>query len=338
MTVLIIGSAAISNYRDSNDLDIVCTYDDFKKIIDSIRKHLKVKSIYPINDGKKMIAKFFDENDKLQIIEADIAWPESLAEDLLNVTKHSFSFYPNMLNQNWDKDNSSFVDNVVFSYSSNDIKWSYAPKEVLYMLKMSHRYLRNSPHFKKTMDDIIWMRKEFFSPEWLEHHKNTHVQDYLQEHYIRRMREQYSYSHPKLNVTKNEFFTGDGVKYTYDHDSIHENILSVGIPMYKYFSVGEVQSSKELFYARLTHRGRLEAVLEESCVLALERSLIPFEGQLTYKEAFVMALNKVCTSITSGWFREFAWENYYEVLDMFDEKYFYNFFNNVLEGKVKLYE
>jgi hypothetical protein len=27
---------------------------------------------------------------------------------------------------------------------------------------------------------------------------------------------------------------------------------------------------------------------------------------------------KVCTSITSGWFREFAWENHDEVADMFD--------------------
>jgi len=33
---------------------------------------------------------------------------------------------------------------------------------------------------------------------------------------------------------------------------------------------------------------------------------------------FEMALMKVCTSITSGWFREYAWENYQKVLDLYD--------------------
>lgn len=31
----------------------------------------------------------------------------------------------------------------------------------------------------------------------------------------------------------------------------------------------------------------------------------------------MMALEKVCTSITSGWFREYAYENYYEVVAMY---------------------
>ena len=31
----------------------------------------------------------------------------------------------------------------------------------------------------------------------------------------------------------------------------------------------------------------------------------------------MMALEKVCTSITSGWFREYAWENYHRVVHMY---------------------
>jgi hypothetical protein len=45
-------------------------------------------------------------------------------------------------------------------------------------------------------------------------------------------------------------------------------------------------------------------------VLAIERSLVPHPGKKTPEQAYLMALEKVCTSITSGWFREFAWENY----------------------------
>ena len=45
-------------------------------------------------------------------------------------------------------------------------------------------------------------------------------------------------------------------------------------------------------------------------VLTIERSLVPYPGKKTPEQAYLMALEKVCTSITSGWFREFVWENY----------------------------
>jgi hypothetical protein len=43
---------------------------------------------------------------------------------------------------------------------------------------------------------------------------------------------------------------------------------------------------------------------------------------------------KVCTSITSGWFREFAWENYDNVLDLYNDKYVEIFFNKVENKEV----
>jgi len=30
----------------------------------------------------------------------------------------------------------------------------------------------------------------------------------------------YDYGHPKLNVSKDAFFNGDGIQYIYDHDTI----------------------------------------------------------------------------------------------------------------------
>lgn len=53
------------------------------------------------------------------------------------------------------------------------------------------------------------------------------------------------------------------------------------------------------------------------------------------RKSFEIALEKVCTSITSGFFREFAYENYYKIIEMFDENYINHFWNGVSLGKVK---
>ena len=144
------------------------------------------------------------------------------------------------------------------------------------------------------------------------------IPEELQEVLKKREAETYNYAHPNLNVSSNDFFKGDEVPYIYDHDSIHEAIALLGEPAYKqYMKDGsEVMTSKEKFFAAPEHV-RLLGVYEESCVLALERSQIPFGDEVSPKESFVMALSKVCTSITSGWFREYAWEQYGAVMHFY---------------------
>lgn len=132
-----------------------------------------------------------------------------------------------------------------------------------------------------------------------------------------------------------EFFNGDGVAYLYDHDEIHESVKIDSAPAYTNFQSdnAEVMCDMKKFF-ELPEQIRLNAVYEESCVLALERSIIPFGTD--YERAFVMALEKVCTSITSGKFREYAWENYYTVRDMFNPETFDRFFEHVANDQVKM--
>jgi hypothetical protein len=78
---------------------------------------------------------------------------------------------------------------------------------------------------------------------------------------------------------------------------------------------------------------KLYGVLEESYVLALERAVIPLN--VSADRAFEIALEKVCTSITSGWFREFAWENYDEVKKLYHESYVNKFNIALVVGKIK---
>jgi hypothetical protein len=69
--------------------------------------------------------------------------------------------------------------------------------ELLYMIKMSHRFLKNTPHFKKTMDDIWFLRNEFGCSD---------VKSYLISDYKVRQKFTYDYALPTLNKKKVDFF------------------------------------------------------------------------------------------------------------------------------------
>jgi hypothetical protein len=149
------------------------------------------------------------------------------------------------------------------------------------------------------------------------------------------MNDTYTYSRPNLNQGKSTFFNSEEINYLYDHDSLHLTVAQGLSPAYKFFMVDnhEVLSSKAKF-EQCSATVKLNAVLEEAYVLALERSQIPHPGVLTPRESFLMALEKVCTSITSGWFREFAWENYDTVLSLYSENYVDKFRAGLAKGLV----
>ena len=182
---------------------------------------------------------------------------------------------------------------------------TYAPPELLLALKMSHRFLKNSTHFLKTMKDIKIMQEH-----------GVVVPERYKEWLKLREKETYDYGHPVLNAKKGDFFRD--TFYVWDHDSIHEAIKLNDRPCYDYFKVdaADVMCSKDFFFAQ-DESIRMGAVYEESCVLALERCLIPHNFKTLPHTAFLMALKTVCTGVTSGWFREYAWTHYNEVVEMF---------------------
>lgn len=197
---------------------------------------------------------------------------------------------------------------------------------LLFALKSSHKYLKNSPFFWKTARDYHAMK-----------HEGCVIQPEHMEFFRLREKETYSYKHPNLNVKKNEFFDGDQIKYVYDHDTIHESMKLFDQPAYTYYQKdgSEVLCDKNKFFA-LPEKIRLAGVLEESYVLALERSQIPHPNIMTPKQSFLMALSKVCSSITSGWFREYAYENIFKAVQKYDDTYVSRFHEHVKSGLVKL--
>jgi hypothetical protein len=271
--LLIVGSAAqkrIVYTRQPRDTDLIADLDTATEYL----RGMECTSIYPIAGGKKL----FGQRADREIFEIELAWPDSLAEQLL------FRTY---------KDQNMFNKNIY-----------WADLDTLYALKMSHRYLKNSPHFKKTMDDIRLLRQ-----------LGAKIPEDLRDWFKARERETYAYKLPSLNQSKDSFFQD---KYRYDHDSLHEAVKFNEHPAYHYFAEpgAEVKCSKAL-WDLCPLKIKLQAGVEESTVLALERSLIPHPGAWTEDYAFEFALGKVCTSITSGWFREFCWENYDQIMCLY---------------------
>lgn len=299
--LVLIGSRALKHRiilgRKTVDYDII---GDYKSIID-FAKAFKASSFVPFNEGKYIKIVIADE-----IYEAEIAYEGTSAESIVEFVKN---------------DRNTKLDGIFHIPSLN----------VLYMIKMAHRFKRNSPHFLKTMDDIHLMREH-----------GAIITDDLQELYIARQKETYDYKHPSLNVDKKQFFDSDGVNYIYDHDTIHEAIKVLDNPAYTYFKPeeNEVYCSQEMFDA-CGYQVKLLSVYEESCVLAIERSLVPFPNNLTPTKAFKLALMKCCTSIASGYWREFAYEHHDEVIDLYNsigpDTYWAKFQQGLDNGTVKPY-
>jgi hypothetical protein len=298
--MLVVGSQALnktgpeylSNAIRQWDWDYMGTYEE----MEAFKRELGRVISYPINRGKVMVFRTKTSN-----YEFEIAWEDSTAAELLSIIK---------------EDNSLVTE-------ADGMFW--ANPNLLFTLKKSHRYLKDSPHFLKTMIDYNHMLS-----------MGCKVPESLKDWYKKREKDTYWYSHPNLNVSKSEFFKGPEIPYIYDHDTIHLAMMHLDKPAYDYFKPDskEVLCSKDMFWA-CDEKIRLYAVLEESYVLALERSQIPAPGAWTPRKSFETALQKVSSSITSGWFRAYAYEHYFEVLNMYDDNYTTKFWQAVDNGIVK---
>ena len=249
-----------------SDYDAIVTPKELSKIHKYNR--CNIKRSYPIDENKHVI--IYDDGI---IWEFEIAYPDSTGYELLQLCN---------------------------KYSD------YKLIDVLYMLKLTHRFKKNSKHFHKTRNDILAFEKH-----------GAKIDERFADWMKRREAETCTNKLPNLNVTKGEFFNSEetGVVQMYDHDSVHEAIKFMDIPAYKYFLKSEVFCDMQKFKT-LPDKVKLYAVLEECLVLAAERSQLCYSG-ITEDESFMIALEKVSTHITGGEFREYAWRNFDTVKDLY---------------------
>ena len=129
---------------------------------------------------------------------------------------------------------------------------------------------------------------------------------------------EYPQGHPNLMQSKDDFFD-DAVKKKYDHDLLHDLVAKLSfddVPVYTHLLKyeGMAYCCKDKWNA-LNHHMQIRAVLEEATVIAIERFMIPNNWQYIEKRAMLKALQKICTTLCSGWFRDFSIDSYKECLE-----------------------
>jgi hypothetical protein len=307
--MILIGSRALA-LRNKNllkrkplDFDWICTRQEYDKWIETDSFKVNPKKIHSEMNDKKMIVQG-DVNCEFEFIEPGNSC--ELLFDLVNSDSKTietpFGLVPNL--------------------------------DLLFTIKSSHKFKKFSSiygmkNFYKTLTDYHMMENS-----------GAKIRDgYLN---FLKLREKESYdnqTHPKLNVSKTEFFNEEenGIKQIYDHDEIHKVVaIEENIPAYTYYlkEGSAVLCDKDKFFS-LPEEIRINGVIEESCVLALERSKIPFPDAMTSDQAFVFALAKVCTTITSGFFRNYAYLNALKVLNKYPKNYYEKFLNAVEKAIIK---
>lgn len=297
--MILIGSVAFSLRapgvlsRIPKDYDWVCTKKECEDWIEKNSNEIRPNKILFPNDHKVVV-------HGAQNCEFEIITPGYSSELLVDI-----------------------VSNDPNTYKS---KYGLVPTlDVLFAIKTSHRYLKNSPHFWKNLLDYHLMKN-----------MGAKIDPSYKDFLKLREKETYNYSHPKLNTSKDNFFRDDQVSYTYDHDSIHQAVKHLDRPAYTFFQKegAEVACDKNKFFS-CSREIQLYSVVEESSVLAIERSLVPFPKKWSLRKAWHFAFSKVCTSISSGWWREFAYENALDCLKLYSDSYWNKFENGLTNGIVK---
>lgn len=153
-----------------------------------------------------------------------------------------------------------------------------------------------------------------------DHFKNLSISDLkIYNDRLELTKKEFPQGYPKLNKSVKDFFD-DAVVKKYDHDLIHKLVAFDEEPLYTYMQrdPGLAWCNKDM-WDMFTIEQKNKCVAEETMVIAIERFLVPSEWKHYTKLAYFKAIEKVCTTLTSGWFRDHAIDNYPEIINLYDE-------------------
>lgn len=183
---------------------------------------------------------------------------------------------------------------------------------ILYLIKRSHIYW--PVHWEKNIADLHWLDVRFPRPHEYDHYERTFF-----ELRFRETAAKFGTRKPNLNQTNDEFFAKSekAIGRILPHDRIHEILKIFDEPIHTMAKRDQSKAlmDKDLFF-NLDTKYQIAAIKEEAMVIGTERVLLPkfSKGQHIdmddIKAAYFNGLKKVSTTLTSGWFREFAIDNW----------------------------
>lgn len=191
------------------------------------------------------------------------------------------------------------------------------PIELLFLMKKSHVHC-DSVHFEKTITDYHYLKNMI-----------TTVDGYQEFYELRKAEAEKRYNHrtPSLMVGNDEFFnrSKEAVGYVFIHDTIHEAVKHFDIPIYEMIKKDFSKAACEAdMFENLPHDHKIKCVQEEAYVIGLERYLLQEVGISPF-DAYKMAVRRICTTLCSGFFRQFAIDNYFEIIDAYDNGFLKKF-------------
>lgn len=186
----------------------------------------------------------------------------------------------------------------------------------LSIIKRSHlwrnlSFQKHITHYHKYM--TLWTRERY----------SIEDEQILQERIALTMKE-FPQGHPSLKKSVDDFFD-DYVTKKYNHDYLHELVAYHDKPLYTQLQRDSTMAwcEKDL-WDKLSVDDKIKCVAEETQVIAIERFLVPKDWNYPVRHAYIKALDKVCTTLCSGWFRDWAIDYYPQVFDLCDTMKFEN--------------
>lgn len=143
--------------------------------------------------------------------------------------------------------------------------------------------------------------------------------------------QEFPQGNPNLMQSKEDFFD-DAVAKKYEHDYLHELVAFYDKPLYtRMLRSQELAWCEKDKWLNFTHEDKVKCIAEETFVIALERFMIPNNWKHPSKLAYMKALKKVCTTLCSGWFRDYAINYYPEILLQYNQALFDKVKSNLKE-------
>ena len=301
--MLVVGSKALKyNFpqlgKIPNDTDVIGSKDDAYYLINELKP-----SSYKEGD---YIISLFNINNKNQIF------------DTRNVE---------ILLTNNSVANSLYIDN---EKAKHGLK--YATPETLFSLKKSHIHFPLK--FNKHIHDYCFLSEKLNHIDILK--DITKIAFSETENRLGKLKT------PSLMKSTKQFFgqSTNFVKSYFIHDEMHIAMAHYNEPLYNRMleSKDSVKCLKSL-WDNFSYEDKCKCVLEEAYVIALERKVLPsiFGAQkfFTSIESIEWALMRICTTLCSGWFRQFATDNYVKIHEMYNRNYVEDFLTKYRDGLIK---
>lgn len=166
--------------------------------------------------------------------------------------------------------------------------------------------------------DHFWDKHIAQYNSYLRQHLTDDTREFLDER-VKLTKADIRYTQPSLRQSNEDFFD-DAVTKVYDHDWLHELAAYGDEPLYLSMKrdFDSAWCERDM-WDQFSHEQKIMCTAEECYVIAMERFLIPNNWDYSYVGAYLTALKKVCTTLCSGWFRDFAIDNHQELVLQFEK-------------------